>query len=101
MYALPSTELPPLDRHALRVLNAISRTTGMAILRTLDSGASRSQLEISQAVSLSIEDLMPYLAALQDLGVIREKLGRFSLDATALARMFGRAHGESPEQIPA
>jgi DNA-binding Lrp family transcriptional regulator len=101
MHASPSTELPPLDRHALRVLNAISRTTGMAILRTLDGGASRSQLEISQAVSLSIEDLMPYLAALQDLGVIREKLGRFSLDTTALAGMFGQAHGGSQAQIPA
>ncbi|MBT2512485.1 hypothetical protein [Arthrobacter sp. ISL-30] len=87
-----SAELPPLDRQALKVLTAISRAPSMAILRTLDGGSWHTHGEISEALSLSAEDVLPHLLALQGMGVIQEEHGRFGLDKGILKVMLGQTY---------
>jgi DNA-binding IclR family transcriptional regulator len=72
---------------AAEALNALSRAPRMAMLRSLRGGSRRIPSEIYETAGLSAQEGLPHLLALQELGVIREDQGSFSLDVEVLNRM--------------
>lgn len=70
-----------------QALNALSRAPRMAMLRSLRGESRRIASEIYEAAGLSVQEGLPHLLALQEMGVIREDHGAFSLDVEALNRL--------------
>jgi hypothetical protein len=70
-----------------QALNVLSRAPRMAMLRSLRGETWRFPSHIYEAAGLSPQEGLPHLLALQDLGVVREDEGSFSLDAEFLNRI--------------
>lgn len=93
MGTLPAPSLPIAPPRgadaalAAQALNALSRAPRMAMLRSLRGQSRCIASEICEAAGLSIQEGLPHLLALQELGVIREDQGSFTLDVEVLNRV--------------
>ncbi|WP_461164138.1 hypothetical protein [Arthrobacter sp. R4-81] len=89
---------PPRDVDATRAqaLNVLSRAPRMAMLRSLRGETWRPSGQIYEAAGISPQEGLPHLLALQDLGVVREDQGSFSLDVELLNRILEQTSLSAP-----
>lgn len=79
-----------------QALNVLSRAPRMAMLRSLRGETWRPSGQIFEAAGISPTEGLPHLLALQDLGVVREDQGSFSLDVELLDRIFQQTSLSAP-----
>jgi hypothetical protein len=79
-----------------QALNVLSRAPRMAMLRILRGESWCPSGQIYEAAGISPQEGLPHLLALQDLGVVREDQGSFSLDVDLLNRILQQTSLSAP-----